>query len=47
MRFLVLKKCINHNKYVNNFDYNKAVYLMSKEKFIENGFLILKRRNKT
>ena len=40
------KEVINHNKYVNNFDYNKAVYLMSKEKFIENGFLILKEETK-
>ena len=36
------KDVVNHNKYVNNFDYNKAVYLMSKQKFIENGFIILK-----
>ena len=36
------KGVVNHNKYVNNFDYNKAVYLMSKQKFIENGFIILK-----
>ena len=40
------KEVVNHNKYVNNFDYNKAVYLMSKEKFIENGFLILKEETK-
>ena len=40
------KEVVNHNKYVNNFDYNKAVYLMSKEKFIENGFIILKEESK-
>ena len=44
--FFSFKEIINHNKYVNNFDYNKAVYLMSKEKFIENGFLILKEETK-
>ena len=44
--FFSYKEIINHNKYVNNFDYNKAVYLMSKEKFIENGFLILKEETK-
>ena len=44
--FFKHKEIINHNKYVNNFDYNKAVYLMSKEKFIENGFLILKEETK-
>ena len=29
-------------KYANNYDYNKAVYLMSNFKLLENGFLILK-----
>lgn len=29
-------------KYANNYDYNKAVYLMSEFKLLENGFLILK-----
>ncbi|MDY8135611.1 acyl-CoA reductase [Aquimarina sp. 2201CG5-10] len=29
-------------KYANNYDYNKAVYLMSNFKLFENGFLILK-----
>src|SRR5699024_6979150 len=33
---------INHHKYANNYDYNKAVYLMSEFKILENGFLILK-----
>ena len=37
---------INHNKYANNYDYNKAVYLMSEQKFVENGFLIIKEDNK-
>lgn len=32
----------NHAKYANNYDYNKAVYLMSEFKFLDNGFLILK-----
>lgn len=40
------KNVINHDKYVNNFDYNKAVYLMNQEKFIENGFIILKEDSK-
>lgn len=40
------KEIINHNKYVNNYDYNKAVYLMSEQKFIENGFIILKEDEK-
>ncbi len=29
-------------KYANNYDYNKAVYLMSDFKLLDNGFLILK-----
>ena len=40
------KEIINHNKYANNYDYNKAVYLMSNQKFTENGFLILKEDDK-
>jgi len=33
---------IKHHKYANNYDYNKAVYLMSEFKILDNGFLILK-----
>ncbi|WCO03285.1 acyl-CoA reductase [Psychroserpens ponticola] len=33
---------INENKYANNYDYNKAVYLMSEFEMLENGFLMLK-----
>ncbi len=33
---------IHQIKYANNYDYNKAVYLMSEFKILENGFLILK-----
>ncbi|SFU71820.1 Acyl-CoA reductase (LuxC) [Pustulibacterium marinum] len=33
---------LNEQKYVNNYDYNKAVYLMSLYKLLENGFLMLK-----
>ncbi len=36
------KEVINYKKYQNNYDYNKAVYLMSQFKLIENGFLMLK-----
>ena len=36
------KEIINYKKYQNNYDYNKAVYLMSQFKLIENGFLMLK-----
>ena len=33
---------INREKYANNYDYNKAVYLMSEYKLLDNGFLMLK-----
>ncbi len=35
-------KLMDHAKYGNNYDYNKAVYLMSEFKFLDNGFLIVK-----
>jgi hypothetical protein len=33
---------INHNKYANNYDYNKAVFIVNKEEFIDTGYLLLK-----
>ncbi|MCF8714316.1 acyl-CoA reductase [Joostella atrarenae] len=33
---------IHEHKYANNYDYNKAVYLMSLYKLLDNGFLMLK-----
>ena len=33
---------INGAKYANNYDYNKAVYLMSEFDMLENGFLMIK-----
>jgi hypothetical protein len=36
------KEVIYYDKYVNNYDYNKAVYLMSQYQLLENGFLMLK-----
>lgn len=33
---------IHQHKYANNYDYNKAVYLMSEFKILDNGFLVLK-----
>ena len=40
------KELIQHNAYVNNYDYNKAVYLMQEQKILENGFIILKKDDK-
>ncbi len=36
------KEIIKNAKYANNYDYNKAVYLMSLFDLLENGFLIIK-----
>ncbi len=36
---------INETKYANNYDYNKAVYLMSEFDMLENGFLMIKEDN--
>ncbi|GGD93010.1 acyl-CoA reductase [Planktosalinus lacus] len=33
---------VNKQKYANNYDYNKAVYLMSEFDFLDNGFFMLK-----
>lgn len=37
---------IYHNKYANNYDYNKAIFLVNKEKFYDTGYLLLKEENK-
>ncbi|EDM42910.1 hypothetical protein SCB49_11457 [unidentified eubacterium SCB49] len=36
------KEVINNHKYMNNYDYNKAVYLMSEIKLLDNEFMLLK-----
>jgi hypothetical protein len=33
---------VKYEKYANNYDYNKAVYLMSNYKLLDNGFLTLR-----
>lgn len=33
---------MQHNKYMNNYDYYRSIYLLNKEPFLENNFLILK-----
>lgn len=37
------KDLLDHQKYLNNYDYNKAVYLMSEFDLLDNGFLVLKK----
>ncbi len=36
------KNIIYYEKYSNNYDYNKAVYLMSNYKLLDNGFVVLR-----
>lgn len=33
---------MQHHKYMNNYDYYKSIYLLNKENFLENNFLIVK-----
>jgi hypothetical protein len=37
---------IRHLKYANNYDFNKAVYLVNKEAFHDSGFILLKEESK-
>lgn len=40
--FLNFKNVINHNKYANNYEYNRAIYLLNQERFWDNNFVMLK-----
>lgn len=33
---------VNHHKYANNYDYNKAIHLMNLKEILDNGFLLFK-----
>jgi hypothetical protein len=33
---------VNHHKYANNYDYNKAIHLMNQEQILDNGFVLFK-----
>ncbi len=35
-------RVINHNKYANNYDFNKAVFIVNKEAFTDSGYLLFK-----
>ena len=41
--FYTHKEVIYNKKYSNNYDYNKAVYMMGQHDITENGFLIMKQ----
>ncbi len=36
---------IRNVKYANNYDFNKAVYIVNKDKFLDTGYLLLKESN--
>jgi hypothetical protein len=40
--FFPYQDIVNHKKYGNNYDYNKAIFLMGSHKLVENGFVLLK-----
>ncbi|REC44089.1 acyl-CoA reductase [Chryseobacterium pennipullorum] len=44
--FLNFQDIIHHHKYANNYDYNRAVYLLNQEKFWDNNFVMLKEDDK-
>jgi len=40
--FFPYSHVVDHKKYGNNYDYNKAIFLMGSNDLIENGFLLMK-----
>ena len=40
--FFPYSHLLEHKKYGNNYDYNKAIFLMGRNKLVENGFLLMK-----
>lgn len=44
--FIGFEDIINHHKYANNYDYNRAVYLLNQDKFWDNNFVMLKEDDK-
>ena len=44
--FVKYQEVINHNKYANNYDYNRAVYLLNQDLFWDNNFVMLREDEK-
>lgn len=44
--FIKYQDIINHNKYANNYDYNRAVYLLNQDLFWDNNFVMLREDEK-
>ena len=40
--FVPFQEVINHHQYANNYDYNRAIYLLNQENFWDNNFVLLK-----
>jgi len=40
--FYKFNSIADNNKYANNYDYNRAIYLMEHHEFLDNGFFIIK-----
>lgn len=36
------KGMVDHHKYANNYDYNRAIFLMNSQLFLDNGFLLFR-----
>ncbi|MGB0423905.1 MAG: acyl-CoA reductase [Flavobacteriales bacterium] len=43
--FFDFKEIVDHNKYANNYDYHKALWLMNKDELLDNGFLLVKEED--
>ena len=43
--FFKWKEIVNHNKYANNYDYNRAVWMLDRAPIMENGFLVMKEEH--
>jgi hypothetical protein len=43
--FYRYRHLIDYHKYANNYEYNRAIYLLNKEKFYDNGFVLLKQED--
>lgn len=40
--FEAFKDLINHNKYANNYEYHRAIYLLNRVEHLDNGFVLVK-----
>ncbi len=43
--FYHYRHLINYHKYANNYEYNRAIMLVNKERFLDNGFVLLKEED--